>query len=270
MISKIIIDMCRLSAVAYLDQNILKDKYCCGDMIQEIKSCPKLIEGDLSNNNSIIQNDCQVYTCKYNDSLVFAFRGTESFRDVLSDLNIFRSNLAIPRTQLTCNPKVHSGFLTQFDTVKDEINTEIQVYREESNNDNTLIFTGHSLGGALATIATVYYGLQYPDMNINCITFGSPRVGNKDFVNLFNNRVNISQRFVNEDDPVPMGPTPFRFSHVCGGKWIKDAHLLNEKPIFRSLNFVKNFVGSIFGIVPNPVSDHGCEHYLDVVKCCDE
>ena len=261
--------MCKLSAVAYFDQSTVKNRYHRNELVECLNTCPKLIEGDLSRDHSIIQNDCQVYTCKYKDSLVFAFRGTESFRDVLSDLNMFRTHLSIPKVDLQCSPKVHSGFLTQFNTVKDEMSAEIQLYREKPQNDNHLIFTGHSLGGALATISTVYYGLQYPDMNITCITFGSPRVGNNDFVNLFDNRVNESHRLVNEDDPVPMGPTPFRFTHVCGGEWIKDAHLLNERPIFRSLNFVKNFVGSIFGIVPNPVADHNCDHYLDVVKCCD-
>lgn len=262
--------MCRLSAVSYFDQSDVKNRYLRNELVEDLKSCPKLIEGDLSNDYSIIQNDCQVYTCKYKDSLVFAFRGTESFRDVLSDLNIFRTNLTIPNVQLTCSPKVHSGFLTQFNTVKEEMSTEIQVYRENTKNDNSLIFTGHSLGGGLATIASVYYGLQYPDMNVKCITFGSPRVGNSDFVKLFDKRVNESHRLVNEDDPVPMGPTPFIFTHVCGGEWIKDAHLINERPIFRSVNFVKNFVGSIFGFVSNPVSDHNCDHYLDVVKCCDD
>ena len=277
MISKIIIDMCRLSAVAYFDQTRVLEQYNShSEFFSKFKDCPKLIEGDLSHDHSIIQNDCQVYSCKYYKSLVFAFRGTESFRDVLSDLNLFRSELEIPGNHLTSifsfnfnRPLVHSGFLTQFNTVKDEINQDIIEYRKDPDGDNHLIFTGHSLGGALATIASVYYGSLYPDMSISCITFGSPRVGNRDFAKIFNSNITESHRFVNEDDPVPMGPTPIRFSHVEGGHWIKDEKLVDKKPMFRTLSFVASFIGSIFGIVSNPVSDHNCDHYLDVIECCD-
>ena len=48
--------------------------------------------------------------------------------------------------------------------------------------------------------------------NIYCVTFGSPRVGDKEFTRLFNATVAdidskeyFSYRFTTEDDPVPQG-----------------------------------------------------------------
>ena len=48
--------------------------------------------------------------------------------------------------------------------------------------------------------------------NIHCVTFGSPRVGDKEFTRLFNATVAdidgkeyFSCRFTTEDDPVPQG-----------------------------------------------------------------
>ena len=48
--------------------------------------------------------------------------------------------------------------------------------------------------------------------NIHCVTFGSPRVGDKEFARLFNATVAdieskeyFSCRFTTEDDPVPQG-----------------------------------------------------------------
>ena len=48
--------------------------------------------------------------------------------------------------------------------------------------------------------------------NIHCVTFGSPRVGDKEFTRLFNATVAdidskeyFSYRFTTEDDPVPQG-----------------------------------------------------------------
>lgn len=273
MIPKIIIDMCRLSLIAYYDQNKVLSQYNSknkDELFLKFKDCPKLIEGDLRHDHSIIQNDCQVYSCRYEDSLVFAFRGTESFRDVLSDLNIFRTELKIDEKSMKTKNLVHTGFLKQFNTVKHEIDQDIQYYRKEQSSNNSLIFTGHSLGGALATISSVYYGIKYPDMRVTCITFGSPRVGNNNFVRSFDVIVDESHRYVNEDDPVPMGPTPFRFSHVGGGHWIQDHAMVDKKPIFRSISFVVNFIGSIFGITHDPISDHGCKQYLEEIENFEE
>lgn len=41
---------------------------------------------------------------------------------------------------------------------------------------------GHSLGGALATLASAWASYEYPDADVRCVTLGSPRVGNPAFV----------------------------------------------------------------------------------------
>ena len=71
---------------------------------------------------------------------------------------------------------------------------------------------------------------------------------------------------MNEDDPVPMGPTPIRFTHVKGGRWIDDDVLLHQKPWLRSLTFFKNLFLSFLGFTHNPASDHGCASYLQFVS----
>ena len=277
MISRhILADMCRLSTLSYRSTTQLSDLF--GDLIlpptnefsvlDKCYTCPTLIQGDLSEESSIIQNDCQAYACRYQDSLSIVFRGTESFRDVLTDLNMVRVRMDLPNIEN--RPKVHWGFLRQFRTVEDQVREQIEEYLEEKKNvDAThkqIIFSGHSLGGALSTLASVQFGREYPDIPISCVTFGSPRVGNSHFCHLFDQCVQHSYRFVNEDDPVPMGPTPLRFRHVKGGLWIDDDELLRQKPLFRSLNFIKNFICSLFGYTSNPVSDHGCKNYLDFMS----
>ena len=62
------------------------------------------------------------------------------------------------------------------------------------------------MGGALATISSLAFSLKYPDLNIACITFGSPRVGDSIFATYFNKIVKESYRFVNDNDPVPCIP----------------------------------------------------------------
>jgi triacylglycerol lipase len=61
----------------------------------------------------------------------------------------------------------------------------------------TFYYCGHSLGGALSTIAALTFGAMYPDARHVCITFGSPRVGDTVFTDLFHKHVDESVRCVN-------------------------------------------------------------------------
>ena len=51
--------------------------------------------------------------------------------------------------------------------------------------------------------------LQYPMADIRCITFGSPRVGNKAFKRAFHTLVGTSLRLVHGGDPIPVLPPAF-------------------------------------------------------------
>ena len=70
-----------------------------------------------------------------------------------------------------------------------------------------MYITGHSLGGALASLTA----LMVSQLGcIHCITFGSPRVGDIEFAKLFNacvadidSKKHFSCRFTTEDDPIP-------------------------------------------------------------------
>lgn len=48
--------------------------------------------------------------------------------------------------------------------------------------------------------------LEYPDADIRCITFGSPRVANKVFGKAFHALVGTSLRLVHGFDPIPSLP----------------------------------------------------------------
>ena len=42
---------------------------------------------------------------------------------------------------------------------------------------NSVTFTGHSLGGAIAQLAAAFFTKHHYHLKINCVTFGSPQVG---------------------------------------------------------------------------------------------
>ena len=79
------------------------------------------------------------------------------------------------------------------------------------------ICTGHSLFGAIATVASLDFKFKFPNMEVTCVSFGAPRAGSRLFAKYFNENVNKSYRCVRLKDPIAFTPTAPRFSHVSGG-----------------------------------------------------
>jgi hypothetical protein len=210
------------------------------------------------------KKDCQAYVCKFDNILCISFRGTESIEDILTDLNISRVPIEFDfPLNLKEDIHVHRGFLNQFNSIKLNIDQEIIEYYIKDSNTKKIIFSGHSLGGALATIASLYFKLKYKDLDISCITFGSPRVGCKDFVKLFNKQIENSYRFVNDNDPVPCIPTAWRFKHVKGVQWINKDKIVHEIKVWRFYRFIKNLFLSFFSLGGyNSLIDHSCDEYI--------
>lgn len=99
--------------------------------------------------------------------------------------------------------------------------------------EKPLFITGHSLGGALATIAAKK--LTHKGGIASCYTFGSPRVGNVDWAVGIKTPV---YRVVNAVDPVTMMPPSGVFIEISC--WI-----LNVIPHFGSV--IKTLLRSKFG-----------------------
>ena len=153
-------------------------------------------------------NETQGFACKRiaeNEPpyLVLAFRGTEKkISDWLTDAR------CVPTVE--GKSKVHSGFLEAFavkedadgKTVKDAVEDILagDEAKDENGEPLPLFITGHSLGGALALLATK---LVAPDVNGACYTFGAPRVGNYECFRFLKTPV---YRIVNSSDMVPRVP----------------------------------------------------------------
>lgn len=100
------------------------------------------------------------------------FRGTEatSLKDIVADLRAWQSPW---QTQPEVpDALVHNGFQMAYQSIKDQLPTSL------SASGATLIFTGHSLGAAVASLAAAEQRASRPLL----LTFGSPRVGNQAFI----------------------------------------------------------------------------------------
>lgn len=261
-------DLIKLCNISYFNQKDINKIYKLDKNYTDLQikciNVPKLI-------NSSCDADCQVYTTIYNKEdihiLLIIFRGTSSNKDILIDLDVYRDYIYLDNYTGKDIPLVHSGFLQQFETVKDKIIYEIEEYKN-LYKERQIICTGHSLGGALATLASLYFHYKYKldNININTITFGSPRVGDKIFVKLFNKNIEKSYRFVNDNDPIPLLPTPIRYKHVKGCYWLYEDKILNEIKVNRCFRFIRNLFLNLFGYIYNPLDDHKCISYINDIN----
>ncbi len=147
----------------------------------------------------------QAYRLRNEHDCVIACRGTEpnEWNDIRADANA-ASVLA------ETAGKVHRGFKTEVDDLWPMLETALM------GNDQPLWFAGHSLGGAMATICAGRCFLSHIEsVPEQLFTFGSPRVGDKRYINY----VQIEHyRFVNNNDIVTRVPPVFLGYRHCGSE----------------------------------------------------
>ena len=126
-------------------------------------------------------------------SVVVAFRGTNSLTNVLTDLWLTKVPI------VTGGPLVHHGFCYAFNTVYDAIEKKLR----PDLGKKKLFITGHSLGGALATLLTYRISLAHPDSHPHLYVYGCPPVGEKNFATHFGGMV--SNVITIDGDPFSTG-----------------------------------------------------------------
>lgn len=177
------IDRCahfaQMAALAYLDGKKAKPQY------KKLGYGGYLFTEDRGAQAHLVWSKTEVVIC---------FRGTEpgEFSDIVADLN------AIPdRAQI--GGFVHNGFQEEVNKVWDDLLPTLQ---QRIDDGLPVYICGHSLGGAMATIAASRLG-----DSVACLyTYGSPRVGTRGFVK----RIKCEHyRHVNNNDVVPKVPFAF-------------------------------------------------------------
>lgn len=124
------------------------------------------------------------------------FRGTEpsDFADIRTDVRAALREVEIGGAKF----ELHSGYLDAFELVREDLEAVLKKTPHEQ-----LILTGHSLGGALAMVAT---RLLASDSTGACYTFGAPPIGTIEVQNGLKTPV---YEIINEIDIVPRLPNPW-------------------------------------------------------------
>jgi hypothetical protein len=118
----------------------------------------------------------QMYFAHSPDLAILGFCGTVNgnLQNLLTDFEALAVNSNDPGTI------VHGGFSNALDIVWADAKGFLEAYREQKSKSR-IYFTGHSLGGALATLAIWRFQEKQTDGNVSLYTIGCPRVGNQRF-----------------------------------------------------------------------------------------
>lgn len=218
----------------------------------------------------------QCYVLADDRKIIVVFRGTQvvksehvgsidrlhdTVKKVLKDLMTDAKVKLVPWAGRS-GGKVHRGFSESLNEMLPAIRERIGALIQEKP-ERQLWITGHSLGGALATLAA-----DVLDGVTGLHTFGSPQVGDATFAKHFKVP---GQRYRNHTDAVAWVPgSVIGYQHVGGGQYFDRNGVLQDEPgtaallldgmvgapaaLLNSLHAISH--GDITGVVPEAFNDH--------------
>ena len=163
------------------------------------------------------RTDTQALIAKQAGRTFVVFPGTSGCMDVITDLRAGKEPWGAGR--------VHAGFRAAWRSVQPAV-----LARLEGESD--VVIAGHSLGGALATLAAEALNDLRLEKVAAVYTFGSPRVGNGPFARDYDARLHDeTYRIVNAHDPIPRIPWLLgTYRHVGTKVFLDDAGNIELSP----------------------------------------
>ncbi len=220
----------------------------------------KIVHGSLS------RGFCRLF---WNDgTIVIAFRGTRESQDWrISNLKMFP--ICIKNCNTTSKIRVHRGFQsTLYYNDKTTNLSSIDALLKHLNDlgllaNRKIVITGHSLGGALATLFSVKIRAIMPDVIDEqleeIVLFGSPAVGLKKFKTFYNELNKKTIRIINGSDVVPFTP-PLFYHHVGRELWIRKNNIKENK------NWLPRLLYALKLPLKSFINDHGMKSYIESLK----
>jgi hypothetical protein len=174
------------------------------------KSAPKPVCGGLENINACLVGENA-------DGIIVAFRGTlpPSLKGSESLLNWLEDFFDVPKSASNVPGQVHSGFYDA--TMSIIVGVAAAVQNLNPGPAKKILVTGHSLGGALASIGAYILSQTYHLPIQQVVTFASPKPGDVGFQSGYQAVINNQVRYENYQDVVPLLPPAARFIDLAVG-----------------------------------------------------
>lgn len=185
------------------------------------------------------------------DGVILAFRGTlppapitlQSFLDWMNDL--MADPISVPGIQ----GKVHEGFWGALSSFWAPVLAEVKKQRSANGQNLPFYISGHSKGGALASLAAIRFHALEGIEPTAVYTYASPLTGDVEFAHAYNAAI-IDTRYEFTDDIVPhLPPTPLLAEALAAlpviGKYFKSLTTWEYTSV-GTLKFI-NWSGEIVG-----------------------
>lgn len=228
----------------------------------------KRIDASFEAVHSYDAKSSQAILIKHSHYVVAAFRGTDELGDWFDNVNALSTDGPFGG--------VHRGFYAALLDVWPAMREQYKRYRRpQGHNLNQprpflpLWITGHSLGGAMATLAAAEL-INADEPFFGLYTFGSPRAGDRDFARVFNvEAVGRAYRFQNNNDIVTRVPARLMgYSHVGSLVYISADGALSKDPgrWFQFLDRVTGAANELNASGIDQIEDHGIEKYMTAIS----
>ncbi|KAK6062598.1 lipase [Seiridium cupressi] len=138
------------------------------------------------------------------EEYILSFRGTSDVQDFLTDLDQDLVSCVAPGIECsgcTCS----QGYLDQYNAVAEDVKNAIDSGMEQYAGYN-LTVTGHSMGGALASLGAA--SLQGQGLSLVPYTYGQPRTGDQNYADYIDSIFpGTMYRVTHANDGVPQIPS---------------------------------------------------------------
>ena len=266
--------MARLASVAYLK----KDDALVSPDEAKILADLKQEDPKFSFVEGFSKNSSQAILVEHEDFFTMAFRGTDELRDWLNNFDLVAQQVLLLVEGEKLDGYFHKGFWDATDDIWEPLLTKYQQLQQEEREKQKdlkqkkvrpLFLTGHSLGGAIATIAaTKLINQDFPF--ISTYTFGQPRTMTHNTARIINGKVESRFfRFQNNNDMVTRAPARASgYSHV--GSFI---YISQDKSLHDDIGWWYRFLDSVEGVIEaipieglDGVEDHSMSDYLKAIE----
>ncbi|MDB9321169.1 MULTISPECIES: lipase family protein [Cyanophyceae] len=205
------------------------------------------------------KNSAQAALIEHKDYLCFTFRGTNELVDWLDNLNTFSTKQLFG--------VFHKGF---WDSVDDVWDTLWAAYEERQRvQERPILITGHSLGGAMATVAAARLAhMKIPFTSV--YTFGQPRSMIRSTAKQLDSMCKGQFfRFENNNDIVTKIPSRLAgYSHVGTHLYISEEKKISLKPGLRYIlmDYLDGFLSALSERGFDGIQDHDMNNYLSAIQ----
>ena len=269
--------MARLASVAYTKKDKKDDPKGSPDVTKILADLQKE-DPKFSSVTGFSKNSSQAILVEHEDFFTMAFRGTDELLDWLDNFDLIVKPVLLLVEGEKLDGYFHQGFWKATDDIWEPLLAKYQQFQQEDRDKQKdvkqkkvrpLFLTGHSLGGAMATIAAAK--LIHQDLPfISTYTFGQPRTMTHNTARIINGKVeNRFFRFQNNNDIVTRAPARASgYSHVGSFVYISE-----DKSLHNDIGWWYRFLDSVEGVIESipikgldGVEDHSMSDYLKAVE----